>query len=153
LQGTGNQGALLGYQAQDIGGLSISAASGVTDLPLTTIGFVLGSPTLVEFDLSIFSNDMSMAQPDSGMAGRVILRDIGNAISYDMVRESMSGNASGAPSWIGDNDQGVRGRRLLTLAAGAYTFNIQAVVDSGTGLTTFNFTYPLVFTAKNYGPP
>ncbi len=107
----------------------------------------------MEFDVSIFSNDMSMGQPDSGMAGRVILFDITNSISYDLVRESMSGNASGAPNWVGDNDQGVRGRRLLTLAAGSYTFKLQSIVDSGSGLTTFNFTYPLVFTAKNYGPP
>lgn len=151
--GAQGEGGLLGFQAQDIGGLSISAASGLTDLPLSTISFVLPATTLVEFDVSIFSNDMSMAQPDSGLAGRVILFDVGNAISYNLVRESMSGNASGAPSWIGNNDQGVRGRRLLTLAAGAYTFRLQAIVDSGTGLTTFNFTYPLVFTAKNYGPP
>jgi hypothetical protein len=146
-------GALLGYQAQDAGTLSISTGSGLTDLPLSTISFVLAATTLVEFDTSIFSNVMSMGQPDSGMAGRVILNDVTNAVSYDMVQEAMSGNASGAPNWVGTNDQGVRGRRLLTLAAGSYTFKLQAIVDSGSGLTTFNFTYPLVFTAKNYGAP
>lgn len=152
-QGFQGAGSLLGFQAQDVGTLSISPASGVTDLPSSAIGFTLPATTLVEFDLSIFSNDMSMGQPDSGMAGRVLLHDITNAVTYDLVRESMSGNASGAPNWVGDNDQGVRGRRLLTLVAGSYSFNIQSVVDSGTGLTTFNFTYPLVFTAKDYGPP
>lgn len=152
-QGFQGSGGLLGFQAQDVGTLSISAASGLVDLPLSVISFVLPATTLVEFDVSIFSNDMSMGQPDSGMAGRVILNDVTNAVSYDLVRESMSGNASGAPNWVGDNDQGVRGRRLLTLVAGSYTFKLQSIVDSGTGATTFNFTYPLVFTAKNYGPP
>lgn len=152
-QGFQGSGGLLGFQAQDVGTLSISAGSGLTDLPLSVISFVLPAATLVEFDVSIFSNVMSMGQPDSSMSGRVILNDVTNAVSYDMVQEAMSGNASGAPNWVGVNDQGVRGRRLLTLAAGSYTFKLQTIIDSGTGLTTFNFTYPLVFTAKNYGPP
>jgi hypothetical protein len=96
---------------------------------------------------------MAQGQPDSGFSGRTLLRDVGNAITYNLVQHVNAGATGGAGSWTGTIDAGVSGRRLLTLAAGSYTFKLQAVCDSGTGLDTLNYTYPLVFTVKDYGPP
>jgi hypothetical protein len=113
----------------------------------------LAATTVVEFDVTIFSNAMSQGQPDSGFSGRTILHDIGNAVSYDLVQHTNACSTAGTGSWTGTIDAGVSGRRMLTLPAGSYTFNLQAICDSGTGLDTLNYTYPLVFTVKNYGPP
>lgn len=145
--------SLLARRVEDTGVLSISPASGLVDLPTSSISFTLTAPTLVEISSSIFSNSVSQGQPDSGLTGRVILFDIGNVISYDMVRHTLSGNASGAPSWTGAIDEGSKGRRVLTLGPGTYNFKLQTIIDGGGPADSFNFEYPLVLTAKSLGAP
>ena len=157
LGGSGGGGGtpimLLAKVITDVGSLSISSASGTQDFPSSTLAFSLAQTTLVEFEASIYSTDIAQGQPDVGLSGRIILRDIGNAVSYDLRALLLSGNASGTPAWIGDADEAGAGRRVLTLPPGSYSFKLQSVVDSGGASDSFNFTYPLVFTAKSLGAP
>ncbi len=145
--------SLLAMKVTDVGSLSITAGSGVTDLPDSTLNFVLTATTNVEFFATIFENELGMFQPDSGMTGRILLFDIGNSLTYDLEGLELEGNVGGTPAVVLSSGNGTKGRRVLTLAPGSYSFKLQAVVDSGTGLTSINLTYPLVFTAKSFGTP
>lgn len=146
----GSSGPLT-FVHQATGSLSTTSGSPV-DLPSSTFSFTLTGTRSVCFDISIFRALLSMGQPDSSMQARLLLLDTDTSTTYDVQGYYLFGNASGNPAWVGVTDFGGNGKAIISLAAGTHHFKLQVIVDSGTGATSVNFTYPLNIVVTDVGP-
>ena len=150
---TGPQGSQ-GAQGETIETLlaRVIVDAGVVGAPSTltssTFTVVVGSTSLVEFFVSIADVQLSQA-PDASALADLFLRDTDTVTDYKLERYYLTGNASGNPAWTGTVGRASNGRRILTLTAGTHHYSLVSTLSAG----SCTFTYPLVITAKNLGPP
>lgn len=134
------------------GGFSMGGG-GPTSLPSSTIAFALNKTTLVDFQFSLFS-DLIFLQPfahDSTQTALFQLRNLNTLVLSDFWLNEINHSDSGSHTYpYGLYSYGSIRRRLLSLPAGNYNFDVVATVSGGAAIT---LTYPMSFLVFGLGSP
>jgi len=125
---------------QASGSLSTSSGSPVA-LPSSSFSFVLAATTLVAIDVFIF-NEQGFSAIDSTGTFIYALQEISPTPgSTDMWTDTSGANASGNPqATTATGYPGIK-RKIISLVAGSYTYQLTARVTSG--VASLAVTYPL----------
>lgn len=121
---------------------SLSTSSGVpVPLPSSSFGFVLVATTLVAIDVFIF-NEQGFSAIDSTGTFIYALQELSPTPgSTDMWTDTSGANASGNPqATTATGYPGIK-RKIISLPAGSYTYQLTARVTSG--IASLAVTYPL----------
>ena len=151
--GAANQTDLSGLLAHvlvDAGGLSMGGG-GPTQLPGSVISFSLNKTTLVDFQFSLFSDLLFLQNfaHDSTQTALFQLRNINTLVLSDFWLNEINHSDSGSHTYpFGLYSYGAIRRRVLSLPAGNYSFDVVATVSGGAVMTV---TYPMSFLIYRLG--
>lgn len=132
------------------GGLSTGSGAPVA-LPNSTFAFNLAKQTVVDFQVSLFQDRLDQTFHDSQAISVFALKNLNTLVSTDMWSNTLAHFDSGSSTYpTGFFGSGGIKRMILTLAAGAYSFQLTGRVAGPAVLTV---TYPLTIVVASLGAP